>query len=68
MHGPGGGETPEVLTKAQVEYAECFLEEEDEKDEKEEEGGGGGRRRRRSGERHASRAGRWKRAGDKVGY
>ena len=41
--------TPEVLTKAQVEYAECFLEEEDEKDERrrrrrrrdEEEGGGG---------------------------
>ena len=34
---PEVGETPEVLTKAQVEYAECFLEEEDEKDEKEEE-------------------------------
>ena len=39
VHGPGGGgETPEVLTKAQVEYAECFLEEED----AEGRGGGGG--------------------------
>ena len=30
---PEVGETPTVLTKAQVEYARCFLEEEEEEEE-----------------------------------
>ena len=39
---PEVGETPTVLTKAQVEYARCFLEEEEEEMEKEEERGARG--------------------------
>ena len=34
---PEVGETPTVLTKAQVEYALCFLEEEEKEKEKEKE-------------------------------